>query len=169
MIDKSSTLIWNNKSYIEKSFKIIIFYANFSLPSSSDAPTVVTGGSFFSWGTKFRYSGRVEKEILEDIGPLRREEPSINRNFRTSSLRRKASSVPATPSTPIGSELGEISKEAFSKLCKYQPYILSYSIADKPQICVLLTLTKYFLVVVVVVTTFFFGGGRGGGIISFQP
>lgn len=78
----------------------------FTLPSSSDAPTVVTGGSFFSWGTKFRYSGRVEKEILEDIGPLRREEPSINRNFRTSSLRRKASSVPATPSTPIGSELG---------------------------------------------------------------
>ncbi|PSN38304.1 FERM domain-containing protein 5 [Blattella germanica] len=80
----------------------------FTLPSSSDAPSVVTGGSFFSWGTKFRYSGRVEREILEDIGPLRREEPTINRSFRSSSLRRKASSVPATPSTPIGNELGEI-------------------------------------------------------------
>ncbi|XP_049830488.1 FERM domain-containing protein 5 isoform X1 [Schistocerca gregaria] len=80
----------------------------FTLPSSSEAPSVVTGGSFFSWGTKFRYTGRVEKEILEDSGPLRKEEPSINRNFRSSSLRRKASSVPATPSTPIGSELGEI-------------------------------------------------------------
>ncbi|KAJ4433712.1 hypothetical protein ANN_16023 [Periplaneta americana] len=78
----------------------------FTLPSSSEAPTVVTGGSFFSWGTKFRYSGRVEREILEDIGPLRREEPAINRSFRSSSLRRKASSVPATPSTPVGSELG---------------------------------------------------------------
>ncbi|XP_049830490.1 FERM domain-containing protein 5 isoform X3 [Schistocerca gregaria] len=78
----------------------------FTLPSSSEAPSVVTGGSFFSWGTKFRYTGRVEKEILEDSGPLRKEEPSINRNFRSSSLRRKASSVPATPSTPIGSELG---------------------------------------------------------------
>ncbi|XP_075216636.1 FERM domain containing isoform X2 [Lycorma delicatula] len=75
----------------------------FTLPSSSEAPSVVSGGSFFSWGTKFRYSGRVEREILEDIGPLRREEPTIN---RASSLRRKASSVPATPSTPIASDLG---------------------------------------------------------------
>lgn len=80
----------------------------FTLPSSSEAPSVVTGGSFFSWGTKFRYSGRVEREILEDAGPLRKEEPAINRNLRSSSLRRKASSVPATPSTPIGSELNEI-------------------------------------------------------------
>ncbi|RZF32960.1 hypothetical protein LSTR_LSTR000830 [Laodelphax striatellus] len=75
----------------------------FTIPSSSEVPSVVSGGSFFSFGTKFRYSGRVEREILEDIGPLRREEPTIN---RVSSLRRKASSVPATPSTPIASELG---------------------------------------------------------------
>ncbi|XP_046403743.1 FERM domain-containing protein 5 isoform X4 [Ischnura elegans] len=81
----------------------------FTLPSSSEAPSVVTGGGFFQWGTKFRYSGRVEKEILEDVGPLRREEPTINRSsYRPSSLRRKASSVPATPSTPVGSEIGEI-------------------------------------------------------------
>ncbi|XP_046689096.1 FERM domain-containing protein 3-like [Homalodisca vitripennis] len=34
----------------------------FTLPSSADAPSVVTGGSFFSWSSsKFRYSGRVEK------------------------------------------------------------------------------------------------------------
>ncbi|XP_046403744.1 FERM domain-containing protein 5 isoform X5 [Ischnura elegans] len=84
----------------------------FTLPSSSEAPSVVTGGGFFQWGTKFRYSGRVEKEILEDVGPLRREEPTINRSsYRPSSLRRKASSVPATPSTPVGSEIGEISKD----------------------------------------------------------
>ncbi|KAG8327287.1 FERM domain-containing protein 5 [Homalodisca vitripennis] len=74
----------------------------FTLPSSADAPSVVTGGSFFSWSSsKFRYSGRVEKEILEDPA-LRRDEPSITR----SSLRRKANSVPATPSTPIASDLG---------------------------------------------------------------
>jgi FERM adjacent (FA). len=86
------------------------------LPSSSEVPSVVTGGSFFSWGTKFRYSGRVEREILEDAGPLRKEEPAINRSLRSSSLRRKASSVPATPSTPIGSELNEISKGVFCLL-----------------------------------------------------
>lgn len=90
---------------------ILLFYFS-SLPSSSEAPTVVTGGSFFSWGTKFRYSGRVEREIMEDLGPLRREEPPINRS-RPPSLRRKASSVPATPSTPVGSDIGEISKHSF--------------------------------------------------------
>ncbi|CAH0391943.1 unnamed protein product [Bemisia tabaci] len=75
----------------------------FTLPSSSDAPHVVTGGSIFSFGTKFKYSGRVEREILEDSTPTRREEPTIN---RVGSLRRKASSVPATPSTPVIAELG---------------------------------------------------------------
>lgn len=63
---------------------------------------MVTGGGFFSWGTKFKYSGRTEKEILEDSS-LNREEPSIQ---RTSSVRRKASSVPATPSTPLQPHLG---------------------------------------------------------------
>ncbi|CAH0562655.1 unnamed protein product [Brassicogethes aeneus] len=75
----------------------------FTLPTSSDAPSVVTGGGFFSWGTKFKYTGRTEREILEDTGSLTREEPSIQ---RTSSLRRKASSVPATPSTPLQPHLG---------------------------------------------------------------
>nr|CAH7735542.1 unnamed protein product [Callosobruchus chinensis] len=73
----------------------------FTLPTSSDAPTVVTGGGFFSWGTKFKYTGRTEKEILEDN--TNREEPIIQ---RTSSMRRKASSVPATPSTPLQPHLG---------------------------------------------------------------
>ncbi|GLV46336.1 uncharacterized protein CBL_13173 [Carabus blaptoides fortunei] len=76
----------------------------FTLPTSSDAPSVVTGGGFFSWGTKFKYTGRTEREILEDIGgaPVR-DEPTIQ---RTSSLRRKASSVPATPSTPLQPHIG---------------------------------------------------------------
>ncbi|XP_057659909.1 FERM domain-containing protein 5 isoform X2 [Diorhabda carinulata] len=75
----------------------------FTLPTSSDAPSVVTGGGFFSWGTKFKYTGRTEKEILEDSGSPSREEPNIQ---RTSSVRRKASSVPATPSTPLQPHLG---------------------------------------------------------------
>lgn len=58
---------------------------------------MVSGGSFFSWGTKFKYTGRTERELLEEVGPLRQEEPLIN---RLGSLRRKASSVPATPSSP---------------------------------------------------------------------
>lgn len=74
----------------------------FTLPTSSDAPSVVTGGGFFSWGTKFKYTGRTEREILDDTGSPRKE-PDVQ---RTSSMRRKASSVPATPSTPLQPHLG---------------------------------------------------------------
>ncbi|XP_060536850.1 FERM domain-containing protein 5 isoform X3 [Cylas formicarius] len=70
---------------------------------TSDAPSVVTGGGLFSWGTKFKYTGRTEKEILGDTGSPSRKEPSIQ---RSSSVRRKASSVPATPSTPLQPHLG---------------------------------------------------------------
>ncbi|XP_045481877.1 FERM domain-containing protein 5 isoform X1 [Harmonia axyridis] len=75
----------------------------FTLPTGSDSRAVVTGGGLFSWGTKFKYSGRTEREILESSNSLGRDEPSIK---RTSSLRRKASSVPATPSTPLQPHLG---------------------------------------------------------------
>ncbi|XP_050314455.1 FERM domain-containing protein 5 isoform X2 [Anthonomus grandis grandis] len=75
----------------------------FTLPTSSDAPSVVSGGGFFSWGTKFKYTGRTEREILEDTGSPSRKEPTVQ---RSSSMRRKASSVPATPSTPLQPHLG---------------------------------------------------------------
>lgn len=73
------------------------------LPTSSDAPSIVSGGGFFSWGSKFKYVGRTEREILEDSSAPQRDEPVIR---RTSSLRRKASSVPATPSTPLQPHVG---------------------------------------------------------------
>ncbi|ENN81148.1 hypothetical protein D910_01974 [Dendroctonus ponderosae] len=75
----------------------------FTLPTSSDAPSVVSGGGFFSWGTKFKYTGRTEREVLEGSVSPSRQEPNVQ---RTSSLRRKASSVPATPSTPLQPHLG---------------------------------------------------------------
>ncbi|XP_048513685.1 FERM domain-containing protein 5 isoform X5 [Athalia rosae] len=88
----------------------------FTLPRASDAP-VVSGGSIFSWGTKFKYTGRTEREVLEETGPLRKEEPAIQRgNARTSSLRRKASSVPATPSTP-SQDLVEIRYSSLPRSC----------------------------------------------------
>ncbi|XP_076640792.1 FERM domain containing [Halictus rubicundus] len=70
----------------------------FTLPSAADAP-VVSGGSIFSWGTKFKYTGRTEKEVLEEMSPRRKEDSPTERS-QTSRVRRKASSVPVTPSTP---------------------------------------------------------------------
>lgn len=96
-VQRLSTII---KQIINVNFVLI------RLPRASDAP-VVSGGSIFSWGTKFKYTGRTEKEVLEETGPLRKEEPPIQR-CQTTCLRRKASSVPATPSTP-SQDLVEIS------------------------------------------------------------
>ncbi|CAK9832897.1 FERM domain-containing protein 5 [Anthophora retusa] len=86
----------------------------FTLPRASDAP-VVSGGSIFSWGTKFKYTGRTEKEVLEETGPLRKDEPPIQR-CQTTCLRRKASSVPATPSTP-SQDLVEIRYSSLPRSC----------------------------------------------------
>lgn len=55
-------------------------------------------------GTKFRYSGRTEREILtENLNALRQQHLANN----TSPSKRKANSVPATPSSPQG-DLAEI-------------------------------------------------------------
>ncbi|XP_014209434.1 FERM domain-containing protein 5-like isoform X2 [Copidosoma floridanum] len=87
----------------------------FTLPRASDAP-VMSGGSIFSWGTKFKYTGRTEREVLEESGPLRKEEPPIQRCGSSTGLRRKASSVPATPSTP-SQDLVEIRYSSLPRSC----------------------------------------------------
>lgn len=75
----------------------------FTLASSSDAG-VYSGGGLFSWGTKFRYAGRTEREILERDGLL---PPRDNQEEgSTTGGKRKASSVPATPSTPMTNDFG---------------------------------------------------------------
>ena len=82
------------------------------LPNSQNA-SVMSGGGFMR-GTKFLYSGRTEREILtENLNALRQQHLANN----TSPSKRKASSVPATPSSPQG-DLAEISKllQCFSKL-----------------------------------------------------
>lgn len=81
----------------------VILPFNFSLPSSSQA-SVMSGGGFFSFGTKFRYYGRTEREIMsERLAALNKD------GSNTSPSKRKASSVPATPSSPQG-ELIDIRK-----------------------------------------------------------
>lgn len=79
-----------------------IYVILYRFPSSSDVPNVVSGGGFFSWGTKFKYSGRVEREILEDM-TITRESPSVT---RVGSLRRKSSSEPPTPSNLVINQVG---------------------------------------------------------------
>ncbi|KAJ2948028.1 hypothetical protein O0L34_g9825 [Tuta absoluta] len=75
----------------------------FTLPSSSDA-CVYSGGGLFSWGTKFKYFGRTEREILERDGLLAPRDSQEGGS--TAGGKRKASSVPATPSTPMTGDFG---------------------------------------------------------------
>uniref|UniRef100_A0A182WA08 Moesin/ezrin/radixin homolog 1 n=1 Tax=Anopheles minimus TaxID=112268 RepID=A0A182WA08_9DIPT len=82
----------------------------FTLPTSQHA-SVVSGGGFFSWGTKFRYSGRTERELMSEALQALRQQKLNN----TSPSKRKAQSVPATPSSPQG-DLAEIRKSRYSSL-----------------------------------------------------
>lgn len=72
--------------------------------------TVVTGGGFFSH-SKFRYTGRTEREILSESLQSLRQQSSEN----SSPTKRKASSVPATPSSPQDMiDLRKFSRKALS-------------------------------------------------------
>ncbi|XP_058059827.1 FERM domain-containing protein 5 [Anopheles bellator] len=82
----------------------------FTLPTSQHA-SVVSGGGFFSWGTKFRYSGRTERELMSEALQALRQQKLND----TSPSKRKAQSVPATPSSPQG-DLAEIRKSRYSSL-----------------------------------------------------
>jgi len=65
---------------------------------STDVPGSVRGGGLF--GSRFRYSGRVQREILEDPGPLRAVDGVINRTPLYRSLQRnKTRSLHNSPLT----------------------------------------------------------------------
>ncbi|KAG1682912.1 FERM domain-containing protein 3 [Nymphon striatum] len=68
----------------------------FTMHSSKEVPSVCKGGGLFARGTKFRYSGRVEREISEESKGINRVPPRFVRS-RTLSLRHKSSTLP-TPS-----------------------------------------------------------------------
>ncbi|XP_037034109.1 FERM domain-containing protein 5 isoform X2 [Bradysia coprophila] len=87
----------------------------FTLPNSQNA-SVMSGGGFMR-GTKFRYSGRTEREILtESLNALRQQHLLNN----TSPSKRKANSVPATPSSPQG-DLAEIRYSSLPRSTMSEP------------------------------------------------
>ncbi|XP_037809385.1 FERM domain-containing protein 3 isoform X2 [Lucilia sericata] len=87
----------------------------FTLPNSQHA-AVVSGGGFFSWGTKFKYTGRTEREILTESINALREQKLTN----SSTSKRKASSVPATPSSPQG-DLAQIRYSSLPRSTMSEP------------------------------------------------
>jgi hypothetical protein len=90
---------WENRFCFFEILKIFFFNR---LPTSQHA-SVQSGGGFFSWGAKFRYSGRTEREIMSE------SLHALKEKLNTSPSKRKANSVPATPSSPKG-DLTDIRK-----------------------------------------------------------
>lgn len=73
----------------------------FTFTSSAEIPAVVTGGSFFSRGSKVRYSGRVERELaLEEVALLAaaaasQEDDAVDRRNRSATYAsRRSTSEP---------------------------------------------------------------------------
>ncbi|CAN7937753.1 unnamed protein product [Ixodes hexagonus] len=70
----------------------------FTVPSSSEVPSVTTGGGLFSRGSRFRYSGRVEREVVDDMKNIRRDPPQFQRTLtRPPSFRCKTTASMALP------------------------------------------------------------------------
>ncbi|XP_037562951.1 FERM domain-containing protein 5 isoform X1 [Dermacentor silvarum] len=95
----------------------------FTIPSSSEVPSVTTGGGFFSRGSRLRYSGRVEREVMDDMKNIRRDPPQFQRTLtRPPSFRQKTAAsttmeMPNSPSrqlndgSPLRSSVGPVTSQ----------------------------------------------------------
>ncbi|ELT91322.1 hypothetical protein CAPTEDRAFT_180802 [Capitella teleta] len=52
----------------------------FTLSNATEAPRVTSGGGLFTRGSKFRFSGRCQKEVYTDSEQLSRDEPAFQRS-----------------------------------------------------------------------------------------
>lgn len=86
----------NENWYIVKNKSLTLLYlSSYRLENSNKQGVVVTGGSFFSRGSRFRYAGRCEKEVVEESSTIIREPPTVNRiSLRTIG---RSTSLPTTP------------------------------------------------------------------------
>ncbi|XP_015791269.1 FERM domain-containing protein 5 [Tetranychus urticae] len=72
----------------------------FTMNSSSDIPLVTTGGGLFKT-CKLRYTGRVEKEIINDMKDIDRKEATIQRSYSTTSAPPHIRTIGRSSTAPI--------------------------------------------------------------------
>ncbi|XP_068247357.1 FERM domain-containing protein 5 isoform X1 [Palaemon carinicauda] len=99
----------------------------YTLENSNKHGVVVTGGSFFSRGSRFRYAGRCEKEVVEESSSILREPPTVNRV----SLRNIGRST-SLPTTPADSDNYDA---VMSRVHRPLPYIDRSSSLDEDVLC----------------------------------
>ncbi|XP_071523933.1 FERM domain-containing protein 5 isoform X6 [Panulirus ornatus] len=99
----------------------------YTLENSNKQGVVVTGGSFFSRGSRFRYAGRCEKEVVEESSSILREPPTVNRV----SLKNIGRST-SLPTTPADSDTYDA---VMSRVHRPLPYIDRSSSLDEDVLC----------------------------------
>ncbi|XP_050719671.1 FERM domain-containing protein 5-like isoform X2 [Eriocheir sinensis] len=99
----------------------------YTLENSNKQGVVVTGGSFFSRGSRFRYAGKCEKEVVEESSSILREPPTVNRV----SLKNIGRST-SLPTTPADSDTYDA---VISRVHRPLPYIDRSSSLDEDVLC----------------------------------
>ncbi|CAG2116664.1 unnamed protein product [Medioppia subpectinata] len=101
----------------------------FTMNSSRDIPFVTTGGGMFSRSTKLRYSGRTEREIIEDMKRVDRVSASIHRSYSITSAPPSMRTLGRSNTAPLPHhESPERSTYYHSKVVPY----LNYSTLSEP-------------------------------------
>jgi hypothetical protein len=103
----------------------------FTMKSSNDIPFETTGGGIFSRSCKVRYSGRVEREVIEDMRSVQRKEGStIRRSYSTTSAPPSMRTLGRSNTAPMRShDLGDDSPSATFR--DKAPYI-NYTTFSEP-------------------------------------
>ncbi|KAL7648172.1 UNVERIFIED_CONTAM: hypothetical protein RMT77_000075 [Armadillidium vulgare] len=99
----------------------------YTMDNSSKQGLVVTGGSFFSRGSKFRYQGRCEKEVIEESSSIDRDPPEVKR-VPLKNVGRSTS----LPTTPADSDNYE---SVMSRVHRPLPYIDRSTSLDEEVLC----------------------------------
>ncbi|XP_027196581.2 LOW QUALITY PROTEIN: FERM domain containing [Dermatophagoides pteronyssinus] len=105
----------------------------FTMNSSNDIPTITTGGGLFSKQCKLRYSGRVEREIIEDMKkiPDPNGSTTINRRHSMNTLPSSMRSFGRSNTAPLPDD-GSPNKFQSSFYDDKNPY-LNYSVVSEPE------------------------------------
>ncbi|RWS31225.1 FERM domain-containing protein-like protein [Leptotrombidium deliense] len=107
----------------------------FRMSSSSDVPFVTTGGGLFSKSCKLHYSGRVEKEIINDMKNVERKGSSIQRSYSTTSAPPSMRALGRSNTAPVPSQEQDAEQESpdrnSTSFHEKVPY-LNYSTFSEP-------------------------------------
>ncbi|KAL8602280.1 hypothetical protein ACOMHN_022793 [Nucella lapillus] len=104
----------------------------FTLSSSNSAPKLRSGGSIFTRGSKFRFSGRCQTEAYEASEHIHRQEPNFQRSSSLPNFARRRPSDNNARNSTLGSK--DITSESLPE--DRRPYNVIWASGKKPEAAV---------------------------------